>query len=94
MFASSVLIFMAGTSARVAAADDCPDAAITADIKSRILAKHPISGLRINVDTDQCVVTLKGCYESAEVAKRAVTQAKKVKNVKGVKNEMKACPKD
>jgi len=79
---------------RLIAADDCPDAAITADVKTRILGRHPVAGLKINIDTDQCVVTLKGCYESAAVARRAVTSARKVAKVRGVKNEMKPCPKD
>jgi len=78
----------------LAVPDDCPDALITADVKSRILAKHPVAGLKINVETDQCVVTLKGCAESPEVARSAVKAARKVKKVKAVKNEMSSCPKE
>ena len=78
----------------VAAPDDCPDALITADVKSRILAKHPVAGLKINVETDACVVTLKGCAGSDDVAKSAVRAARKVKKVQAVKNEMSICPKE
>lgn len=78
----------------LAETDDCPDALITADVKSRILARHPVAGLKINVETDQCVVTLKGCAESDDVAGSAVKAARKVKKVRAVKNEMRICPKD
>lgn len=91
--ATGVAILAAGP-VRPAAADDCPDAAITADVKARIMGRHPIAGLKINIETDECVVTLKGCYDSAAVARRAVSSARKVKKVRGVKNEMKPCPND
>ena len=81
-------------SGRLLAVDDCPDAAITADVKARIMGRHPVAGLKINIDTDRCVVTLKGCYDSAAVARRAVSSARNVKMVQAVRNEMKPCPKD
>jgi len=90
-----VLVLGAGwVSGLPAAPDDCPDALITADVKSRILAKHPVAGLKINVETDACVVTLKGCAGSDDVARSAVKAARKVQKVKAVRNEMSICPKE
>jgi hypothetical protein len=74
--------------------DDCPDALITADVKSRLMARHPVAALNINVDTDQCFVTLKGCAENQAQIKDAARIARKVKKVKGVKSLLSVCPKD
>ncbi|HEU4402209.1 MAG TPA: BON domain-containing protein [Candidatus Polarisedimenticolia bacterium] len=79
---------------RASAEDDCPDALITADVKSRLMARHPVAALRINVETDQCVVTLKGCVETAQQRKEAVKSARKVTKVRAVKDQMTLCPKD
>ncbi len=77
-----------------AAADKCPDALITADVKSRILARHPVAGLKINVETEECVVTLKGCVESAGQARNMRKAARKVQKVKAVRDELTICPED
>ncbi len=74
------------------ATDDCPDALITADVKSRLMARHPVGALKINVETDRCVVTLKGCAETQAQIKDAVKAARKVKKVRSVKSQLTICP--
>ena len=79
--------------AALADTDDCPDAVITADVKSRLALKHPIGALKINIDTEKCVVTLKGCMDTPGQINAAVKSAKKVKKVKSVHNQLTVCPK-
>ena len=85
---------LAAPAAVLADTDECPDAVITADVKSRLALKHPVGALKINIDTDQCVVTLKGCMDTREQIKAAVKSARKVKMVRAVKNQLTVCPRD
>ena len=76
------------------AADECPDAWITSKVKSKLAVKHPISTtFKLNVETENCVVTLKGCMETSEQRADAGKRAASVKRVKAVKNELTVCPK-
>jgi len=83
---------MAGPPA--ARADECRDALITAAVKARLLSDDVIGAFKINVDTDECVVTLNGCVDSRDQIKRARNLAKKVKHVRAVKNNLTVCPAD
>ena len=74
-----------------AAIDSCPDALITADVKARLAVKSPTGALKINVETDECVVTLKGCAKSSDLIRKMVAAARKVKKVKAVKNQLTVC---
>jgi hyperosmotically inducible periplasmic protein len=71
--------------------DRCPDALITAAVKARLMADDVTGALKINVETEACVVTLKGCVESASQSKRARNLAKKSKGVKAVVNHLTLC---
>src|SRR5213593_1338265 len=72
-------------------ADRCPDALITAAVKARLMADDVTSALKINVETDACVVTLKGCVGSRSQAKRARNLARKAKGVKDVESHLTVC---
>jgi osmotically-inducible protein OsmY len=74
-------------------ADECPDALITAGVKTRLATDDLIGVFKINVDTDECIVTLNGCVESKEQAKRARKLAAKVGKVKEVRSNLTICPK-
>jgi len=51
-----------------------------------------IGAFKVNVDTDECVVTLNGCVDSRDQIKRARNLAKRVRHVRAVKNNLKVCP--
>lgn len=64
------------------------DAAITADVKARLIAEPGIRSLSINVDTSNGNVLLKGEVKSAEQRNTAGSIARKVKGVKSVRNDL------
>jgi osmotically-inducible protein OsmY len=68
----------------------CKDAVITRIVQARLSVDREIGQFRIGVATSECVVTLSGCVESREQAKKAKELAKRLIKVK-VKNELKVC---
>jgi hyperosmotically inducible periplasmic protein len=64
------------------------DAGITAAIKSNLAADSELSALKIDVDTANGRVTLKGSAPTAAAAERAVTMAKAVTGVTSVDNQL------
>ncbi len=64
------------------------DATITAKVKAALLADSDISGLKINVDTAQGVVRLKGEIKTFALRKKAEEIAKGVAGVKSVDNQL------
>lgn len=65
------------------------DAALTAKVKTKFLADTSISGLKIDVDTKNNVVTLSGTVPTAAERARAVAVAKGTDGVKSVVNNLK-----
>jgi len=65
------------------------DTAITTKIKTDFAVDKQVSALKIHVDTDKGVVTLKGDAKTKEEADKAVSIAKNTKGVVSVKNEIK-----
>jgi hyperosmotically inducible protein len=65
------------------------DPAITAAVKALLLADPQVSGLRIDVDTKDSVVTLKGNVKTADEKTRAEDLAKGSKGVTSVVNQLK-----
>jgi len=65
------------------------DAAITAEVKTKFLAEPGVSGLDINVDTTNGVVTLTGTVKSQAEANKAMMVARNSKGVKRVVNHLK-----
>ena len=65
------------------------DAAITTAVKSKFLADSNVSGLKIDVDTTNGVVTLQGTVPTAGEKRRAVEIAKETTGVKSVKDQLK-----
>ena len=64
------------------------DAAITADVKARLIAEPGIRSLSINVDTFNGNVTLKGDVKSAAQRSTAGSLARKGRGVKSVRNDL------
>src|SRR5207248_135961 len=64
------------------------DGVITSDVKARLLADPDVSGLKINVDTRDRVVTLSGTVSSAAEKTRAVELAGKVDSVARVEDNL------
>jgi hyperosmotically inducible periplasmic protein len=64
------------------------DAAITADVKTRLIAEPGIRSFSINVDTFNGMVILKGDVKSAAQRATAESLAKKASGVKSVRNEL------
>ena len=73
----------AGTAAGVVT-----DASITAKVKSSLLADPDVSGLRIDVDTRNGIVTLTGTVGTAAEKTHAVELAGKVDNVTRVEDRL------
>ena len=65
------------------------DAAITSEVKTKFLAEPGVSGLDINVDTTNGVVTLTGTVKSQAEANKAMMVARNSKGVKRVVNHLK-----
>lgn len=76
------------SSTQKTAGEAVDDATITANVKSALLADPEISGLKINVDTSQGKVRLKGEVKSMALRKKAESLAKEVKGVKSVDNQL------
>ena len=66
------------------------DATVTAKVKAALLAESGVDGTKINVDTFQGRVTLKGEVPSKNMADRAVQVAKGIEGVKDVDNRLNA----
>jgi osmotically-inducible protein OsmY len=75
-----------------AAGDGCPDALITANVKTRLLADDGLGAFKINVETDSCVVTLNGCVDTRAQIRRARQIAHKVRKVREVRSNLTLCP--
>jgi hyperosmotically inducible periplasmic protein len=65
------------------------DAALTAKVKTKFLADTSVSGLKIDVDTKNDVVTLSGTVPSAAEKRRAVEVARATDGVKSVVDNLK-----
>jgi len=65
------------------------DAGITSAVKAKLLADSMVSGLRIDVDTEDGVVTLTGNVKSKAEADRAMMLARSTENVTRVINNLK-----
>jgi osmotically-inducible protein OsmY len=64
------------------------DAAITAQVKTRLLADEATRSININVDTEAGVVTLRGTSPTAAAKARAEEIAKSVEGVQAVGNSL------
>ena len=64
------------------------DAAITAKVKTALLADSDIAGLKINVDTAEGVVSLKGEIKTLALRRKAEALARAVGGVKSVNNQL------
>jgi hyperosmotically inducible protein len=64
------------------------DAAITAKVKTALLAEKGVRGTDINVDTAQGTVTLTGRLADTSQVERAAQVAKEVEGVKTVLNKL------
>ena len=71
-----------------AAVDATSDAALTATVKTKLLADSRTSGLRIDVDTKDKVVTLTGRVASAAERRTAVQIAKDTDGVRNVRDNL------
>ena len=69
------------------------DPAITASVKTQLLADPFSPGTKIDVDTAQSVVTLSGSVNTSDEKARAEQIAKNTKGVSSVVNDLKVVPK-
>lgn len=68
------------------------DSAVTAKVKTALLADDNVKGLRIDVDTSNGVVTLNGTADTQANMARAETVAKGIDGVKSVQNRLTVKP--
>jgi len=64
------------------------DAAITGEVKSKLIAEPGVRSLQINVDTYEGVVTLRGDVKSQEQGATVERIARSASGVKSVKTEL------
>jgi hyperosmotically inducible protein len=64
------------------------DVTITGKVKAALIADPDLSGLAIDVDTSQNVVTLRGSVGNDEMRRQAEQVARAVEGVKEVRNEL------
>jgi osmotically-inducible protein OsmY len=67
---------------------DRTDPGVTAEVKTRLLADPSVSGLKIDVDTRDCVVTLAGMASTQAEKARALEIARGVENVASVEDKL------
>ncbi len=72
------------------AGDAIGDAAITAKVKTALLADPDVKGLKVDVDTKDGVVTLTGNADNKTNLDRAAVVAKGIDGVKSVDNKLEA----
>lgn len=77
-----------GEQAVQSVATTATDMAITTKVKAALAADDQLSALKIEVDTEQGVVSLTGPAPSAEAADRATTLAKAIEGVTEVQNKL------
>ena len=68
------------------------DTAITAKVKTALLADPEVKGTAVNVETYRGVVQLSGFVDSDDEAARAVRKAYEVKGVNSVQNDLRVKP--
>lgn len=76
-----------GTSQRTAG-EVVDDATITAQLKAKLAADPDLSALKINVDTMQGAVRMKGEVKTLVLRRKAESLAKEIKGVKSVDNQL------
>ena len=64
------------------------DAAITAQVKAKLAADPELSALKINVDSNQGAVRLKGEVKTLALRRKADQLVQSVKGVKSVDNQL------
>ena len=64
------------------------DAAVTAKVKSALIAEPNLKAMAINVDTTAGIVTLKGTTENLEQKHKAEQLATTIEGVRSVRNEL------
>jgi hyperosmotically inducible protein len=68
------------------------DAALTAAVKAKLLADPKVSGLKIDVDTKDAVVTLTGTVRSQAEKDEALRLARETESVKNVTDQITVAP--
>jgi hyperosmotically inducible protein len=74
------------------AGDAAGDAAVTAKVKTALLADADVKGLQIDVDTRNGVVTLNGTADNQANMTKAQTIARNIDGVKSVENKLTVKP--
>lgn len=72
--------------------DKVSDAVITTSVKAELAKDSTLSALKINVDTDNGRVALRGTAPTGDAREHATTLASAVKGVTGVDNELRIEP--
>jgi len=78
----------AATNASTKMGDKIDDAVITTSVKAELAKDSKLSALKINVDTDNGRVALKGTAPSTAAREQATTLAQNVKGVTSVDNQL------
>ncbi len=86
----TVLACLLSPGAARAGGTSCKDEAITSIVRTRLRSDPIVGAFVIDVSTSACVVTLSGCVESRDQARRAKELAKRLVHVR-VKNDLKVC---
>lgn len=88
LLVAAALAGCAGTASKESTGEYIDDSAITARVKSAMVADKTVSASSINVETFKGTVQLSGFAASAQEADKAETIARGTKGVKQVKNDI------
>ena len=89
---SATSAMTSASSAMNKAGDAVSDSAVTAKVKTALLADDNVKGLRIDVDTSNGVVTLNGTADTQANMAKAQTIAQGIEGVKSVENKLTVKP--
>jgi osmotically-inducible protein OsmY len=92
LLAAAALPACASTRTRESTGQYVDDSALTAKVKSAIVADPELRTLDVHVTTFKGVVELSGFVDSKNVSRRAEEVAEKVDGVKKVKNDLSVKP--
>lgn len=85
---STLAVGCTSTRTQQSAGEYTQDAAITAKVKTALMAADGVSAASVNVETFRNVVQLSGFVDSTAEARRAVDIARGVDGVESVKNDL------
>jgi hyperosmotically inducible protein len=85
-------LLVSGCGGGTAIRESMDDASITTRVKTALLNEPGVNATRVDVETAQGIVTLKGSVKSQEEEQKAVAAARRITGVRDVKSTLQITP--